>query len=89
MGSESKVMMRPIPTVAAEMARGSDVTMPRSDCFVDSAVAASNASGTHTIAAINAKASDVPMTRWVEIARDGRLPEKILRHAVVLKSPPA
>ena len=76
-GAVLNVMMRPIPSVAAEIKRGRENSARGADT-----VAASRASGTQMQAATMAKASDVVMTDCGETERAGNEPENIVRHAV-------
>ena len=76
-GAVLNVMMRPIPSVAAEIMRGRENSARGAD-----AVATSRASGTQMQAATMAKASDVVMTDCGETERAGNVPENIVRHAL-------
>ena len=80
-GDALKVMMRPMPRVAAETtsgrensARGADEVAPNKVTNMES--------GTQMHAAVMAKTTDVVITDCGETDRAGNEPEKIVRHAL-------
>ena len=75
-GDLLKVMMRPIPRVAAEIASGNENSARGADV-----VATNKASGTQIQAAVIANTSEVVTTDWGETESAGKVPEKIVRHA--------
>lgn len=75
-GEVLKVMMRPIPRVAAEIASGNENSTRGADV-----VEANRASGTQMQAAVIANTSEVVITDWGETESAGKVPEKIVRHA--------
>ena len=76
-GEVLKVMMRPIPRVAAETASGREKSARGAD-----AVATNTARGTQMQAAKTANTSDVAITDWGETDSDGNEPENIVCHAL-------
>ena len=75
-GEVLKVMMRPMPSVAAETTSGRE-NSARGALLVTT----SNASGTQRQAAVMANTSEVVITDCGETDRAGSEPEKIVRHA--------
>ena len=75
-GDLLKVMIRPMPSVAAEIASGNENSARGADV-----VATNKASGTHIQAAVMANTSEVMITDCGETDRAGNEPEKIDRHA--------
>jgi len=76
-GEVLKVMMRPMPKVAAEIASGIENTDRGADV-----VATIRASGTQIQAAKTANTSEVMITNCGETDRAGNEPENIVRHAL-------
>lgn len=76
-GEVLKVMIRPIPSVAAETASGIENTARGADV-----VATIRASGTQIQAAKTANTSEVMITNCGETDRAGNEPENIVRHAL-------
>ena len=75
-GDLLKVMMRPMPSVAAEIASGNENSARGADV-----VATNKASGTQIQAVVMANTSEVMITDCGETDRAGNEPEKIVRHA--------
>ena len=75
-GDVLKVMIRPMPSVAAEKASGIENSARGAD-----EVATSKARGTQQHAAAMANISEVEITDCVETDSDGNEPEKMERHA--------
>lgn len=72
-----KVMMRPMPSVAAETMSGRENSARGAEL-----VATSNASGMQMQAAVMANTSEVVITDWGETDSAGNEPENIVRHAL-------
>jgi len=75
-GDLLKVMMRPMPSVAAEIASGNENSARGAELL-----ATNKASGTQIQAAVMANTSEVMITDCGETDRAGNEPEKIIRHA--------
>ena len=75
-GEVLKVMMRPMPSVAAETMSGRENSARGADV-----VATNKASGTQIQAAVMANTSEVMITDCGETDRAGNEPENIVRHA--------
>lgn len=76
-GDVLKVMISPIPRVAAETASGMENSARGAD-----AVATNKARGTQMHAVAMANTSEVMITDWGETGRAGNEPEKSKRHAL-------
>ena len=76
-GEVLKVMMRPMPRVAAETTSGREKSARGADV-----VATNRASGTQMQAAAMANTSEVMITDCGETDRAGNEPENIVRHAL-------
>ena len=76
-GEVLKVMMRPMPKVAAEIASGRENSARGADV-----VATNKARGTQMQAAMMANTSEVMITNCGETDRAGNEPENIVRHAL-------
>lgn len=76
-GEILKVMISPMPRVAAETASGRENSARGADV-----VATNKARGTQMQAAAMANTSEVMITDCGETDSDGRVPEKIVRHAL-------
>ena len=76
-GDLLKVMMRPMPSVAAETMSGRENSARGAEL-----VATNKARGTQIQAAAMANTSEVMITDWGETDSAGKEPENIVRHAL-------